>query len=147
MKSQFGIVNAGDAAGALEDSFPGISSYICNKAGSNPCTAVSAELPLEKFFSSLTDALQLNFTRFFGLLDLDIECFRQRSEIIRISEDFTDPHPNSVLGSQKNAWFTEMITSKIAPERYHVTFVSTQNWIDVSSMFSLQPFICFSVFG
>ena len=147
MKSRFGVVSAGDAAGALEDSFPGISSYLCNKAGSNPCTAVSATFPMEKFSGSLTDALQLNFTRFFGLLDLDIECFRQRSEIIRISEDFTDPHPNSVLGSLKNAWFTEMITSKIARDRYHVTFVSTQNWIDVSSDDLFRVLIFSSVIG
>ena len=125
------MISAADAAGTLEDSFPGISSYICCKAGDNPCTAVSAMFPAEKLFGSLTDACQLNFTRFFGLLDLDIECFRQRSEIVRIAEDFTNPHPNSVLGSLKDAWFTEMITTKIAHDRYHVSFVSTENWIEV----------------
>ena len=62
MASRFGVVAAGDAAGALEDSYPGISSYICYKSGANPCTSVSASLPLEKFFGSMTDAHRVNYT-------------------------------------------------------------------------------------
>lgn len=125
------MISGDNAASALEESFPGITSFVLNSSGANSCSAVRAEFPIETFFSYLQEACALDFNRCFGLLDLDIECRRQQLERNRLYEEYSNPHPNFVLGKSKDHWFSEMIIEKLAADRFHVTFLSTENWIQV----------------
>ena len=130
--SNFGRVRAEDVANVLEVSFPGITSYIRNSSGSNGCLMVNAEFPVERFFESLSEAHALRFERVFDLLRLDVEVQRQRAERLRLSEEAFKSHPNTILGQSKDSWFTELISERLSADRYHVTYVSTQNWIEVN---------------
>ena len=82
----------------------------------------------------LSEAVGLDFDNLFGLLDLDIECKRQSLERNRLYEDFSNPHPNFVLGKSKDFWFSQMVMEKLSAGHFHVTFVSTERWIEVISV-------------
>ena len=129
--SQFGRVSAESIANVLEASFPGITSYIRSNSGSNDCLMVNNYFPIDRFYESLSEAQSLHFERVFDLLRLDIEVQRQKSERLRLHEEAFKSHPNIILGQDKNSWFTELISERLSADRYHVTYVSTQNWIEV----------------
>ena len=129
--SSFGRVSAESVANVLEVSFPGITSYIRSNSGSNDCLMANSYFPADKFFESLSEAHSLHFERVFDLLRLDIEVQRQKSERLRLHEEAYASHPNTILGQSKDSWFTELITERLSADRYHVTYVSTQNWIEV----------------
>ena len=79
----------------------------------------------------LSEAVGLDFDHVYGLIDLDIECKRQSLERNRLYEDYSNPHPNFVLGKSKDHWFTQMVMEKLSAGHFHVTFVSTERWIEV----------------
>ena len=141
--SQFGRVSAESISNALEYSFPGITSYIRNSSGSNSCVLVNAYFPADKFFESLAEAHELDFERVFDLLRLDVEVQRQKAERLRLHEEALSSHPNTILGRSKDFWFSELISERLSADRYHVTYVSTQNWIDVSLHFVIYNFSLF----
>ena len=128
----FGYVSADKASYALELSFPGVTSYCINSSGANICSATANTFPVDDFFGMLNDAVGLDFDNLFGLLDLDIECKRQALERTRLHEEFSDPHPNFILGRSKDSWFTEMVMEKLSANHFHVSFVSTIRWIEVN---------------
>ena len=132
MSSQFGRVTAEAVSNVLEFSFPGITSYIRNSSGSNSCVMANAYFPADKLFESLSEAHSLNFERVFDLLRSDIEVQRQKAERLRLHDEAHSSHPNTILGRNKDFWFSELISERLSADRYHVTYVSTQNWIDVS---------------
>ena len=129
------MISGDNASTALEEAYPGITSFCLNSSGSNPCSSVRAEFPLDTFFSYLQEACALNFDHCFGLIDLDIECRRQQLERNRLYEEYSNPHPNFILGRAKDHWFTEMIMERLSADRFHVSFLSTENWIQVGSFY------------
>ena len=94
--------------------------------------AVGVEFAVEELFGVVTKGCTLDFDSCCGLLDLSVEVKRQADERKRLYESFADPHPNIIFGQLKHKWFSELVYNRISATNYHVTFVSSERFIDVS---------------
>ena len=138
LRSSFGSIRGDVISGILEDGLSGISSYLATKTTTGSAAPEELVFPLETLFAALQEALKLDFNHCFGLLDLSMEVQRQALERKQLYEDFADPHPDVVFGKKKNSWFTELMFERIGPENYHVSFISSERFNQVSLRYFTQ---------
>ena len=115
----------------MEAALPGFTSFMISQCPSGKADAVSAWFPAETMFSVVTEGVALDFDACCGLLDLSVEVKRQADERQRLYESFADPHPNIIFGQLKNQWFSQLVYQRISATNYHVTFVSSERFIEV----------------
>ena len=134
LRSAAGRINADTIATVMEEEFPGLSSFMLTHCPTGTAEPVSTYYPTEELFGIVADGVDLDFDNCCGLLDLSVEVRRQADERRRLYESFTDPHPNIIFGQLKNTWFSQLVYQRITAENYHVTFVSSVRFIDVSNI-------------
>ena len=93
---------------------------------------VRAIFSMDRMFELLEIGLDLDFNRCFDLIDLSIECKRQAEERKNLYENHADPHPDVVFGRRKNSWFSQLVYTRIGVNNYHVSFVSSIHFVEVS---------------
>ena len=132
LRSSYGQISAEDITNILEEAVPGFSSFMISQCPSGKGDAVRTIFPMEDLFQVVSEGIQLDFDHCCGLLDLSVEVQRQATERQRLYESFADPHPNIIFGQLKNRWFSQLLYQRISATNYHVTFVSSERFIDVS---------------
>lgn len=116
----------------MEEEFPGLTSFMLSQCPVGEADAVSVYYSTEELFGIVTEGVDLDFDHCCGLLDLSVEVKRQATERQRLYESFTDPHPNIIFGRLKHTWFSQLVYQRITSSNYHVTFVSSVRFIEVS---------------
>ena len=134
LRSSYGQIPADSITDILEKAVPGFSSYMIARCPAGKSSPVRTIFPMEELFQVVSDGIQLDFDYCCGLLDLSVEIQRQASERQRLYESFADPHPNIIFGQLKNHWFSQLVYQRITATNYHVTFVSSARFIDVSKI-------------
>ena len=138
LRSSYGQIPADSVTSILEEAVPGFSSYMISKCPSGKSGAVRTIFPMEELFQIVSEGIQLDFDHCCGLLDLSVEVQRQATERQRLYESFADPHPNIIFGQLKNRWFSQLTYQRISATNYHVTFVSSARFIEVSIILLLE---------
>ena len=110
----------------------GFTSFMLAKCPTGKADAVTEIFPTEELFGVVTEGVVLDFSACCGLLDLSVEVKRQADERKRLYESFADPHPNIIFGELKNQWFSQLVYQRISATNYHVTFVSSARFVEVS---------------
>ena len=131
----FGSVRADMVMEALEQTLPGVSSYLLSKCSGADADPISAEFPVEILFRLLDEARSLDFLHCQTLLDLSIEVQRQSMERKQLFETFADPHPSTIFGRRKDSWFSQICFRRLDTDRYQCTYVSSVRFIEVSIIF------------
>ena len=144
LRSAYGKIRADDVTSIMETALPGFTSYMLDCCPVGKADAVAECFAVEELFGVVTKGCVLDFDSCCGLLDLSVEVKRQADERQRLFESFADPHPNIIFGQLKQKWFSELVYNRISATNYHVTFVSSERFIEVNFDKIRSRFILFS---
>ena len=144
LRSAFGQIRADDVTNTMESALPGFTSFMLDNCPAGKADAVPEIFPVEELFGVVSEGSLLDFDSCCGLLDLSVEIKRQADERKRLYESFADPHPNIIFGQLKNQWFSQLVYQRISATNYHVTFVSSERFIEVSFCSHVEIKIHFS---
>ena len=132
LRSGYGLIKSDVTSQNLEKIFPGVTAYLQEKCSLEDATPSDTIFPLEMLFSLIETSHTLDFQRCITLLDLSVEIQRQKAERTRLFEEFADPHPNIIFRKRKNSWFSQLVYTRINSNHYHVSYVSSIRFAEVS---------------